>query len=246
MDYFEIKNIENFTETGQNGISLGAVLNDYAFNLLPERDRFAFISLLNWVQNRPKRDHFIPKDPVFFKKLFNLRSGLNFTLLENKGLIRKIINYHKNDKMNYICINTLNNNNKKKIHIQSETDEKEKKEKKEKNDRFEAEAWPEYPEKTGKKQAAAHYRASVKTEKDHVDLMAALSCYKAYVLAERNMGFNRRWQNGGTWFNNWRDWIGREPQKCEDSGSWGDRELKRAIREHQAERESGNGNQHGI
>lgn len=75
-------------------------------------------------------------------------------------------------------------------------------------------AWSAYPEKVGKREAARHYRASVKTAADHQDLINALECYRRYVEAQRADGWaDRRWQNGSTWFNNWRDWIGKTYQR---------------------------------
>lgn len=59
-----------------------------------------------------------------------------------------------------------------------------------------------YPKRVGKKDAARHFEASVKTEQDWQDIQTAL---KNYLASERvAKGFV---QNASTWFNNWRDWI---------------------------------------
>ena len=62
--------------------------------------------------------------------------------------------------------------------------------------------WNEYPSKTGKKEAQRHFGTSVKTQQDLVDIQTALSNYKDSKRVKG--GFI---QNGGTWFNNWRDWV---------------------------------------
>ena len=66
-----------------------------------------------------------------------------------------------------------------------------------------------YPNKVGKKAAQAHFKATVITEQDWLDIQAALT---NYVASERvRKGFI---QNASTWFNNWRDWIDNpEPAK---------------------------------
>lgn len=89
----------------------------------------------------------------------------------------------------------------------------------EKNAHFE-EVWLKYPKRVGKKEALRHYKASVKTEKDALDINTAL---KNYIGSKRVGGGYI--QNGSTWFNNWRDWItmpkGEEfCQKCRGSGKF--------------------------
>lgn len=69
--------------------------------------------------------------------------------------------------------------------------------------------WKEYPGSVGKKAAARHFAASVKTMADVAAISKALGRYKASRRVAE--GFI---QNGSTWFNNWRDWIDYvEPQK---------------------------------
>ena len=62
--------------------------------------------------------------------------------------------------------------------------------------------WLGYPSKIGRKQAEKHFRASVRTEADWVDMRTAL---RNYLDSKRvKQGFI---MNGSTWFNNWRDWV---------------------------------------
>lgn len=62
--------------------------------------------------------------------------------------------------------------------------------------------WKRYPNKDGKKAAERHFKSSVKTEKDWIDIQKALVNYLQSDPV-RN-GFVK---NASTWFNNWQDWI---------------------------------------
>jgi hypothetical protein len=74
--------------------------------------------------------------------------------------------------------------------------------------------WGQYPEKSGKKQAFAHFRASVKTDADWDNIKLALANYlKCDRVAS---GFV---QNGKTWFNNWQDWINPTDTMMHRNGS---------------------------
>ena len=59
-----------------------------------------------------------------------------------------------------------------------------------------------YPNRQGKKDALRHYKASVKTEVDVVQIGRALNNYLASGNVKR--GYVK---NGSTWFNEWRDWV---------------------------------------
>lgn len=65
-----------------------------------------------------------------------------------------------------------------------------------------------YPNKDGSKKAMAHFRGSVKTQKDWDDINKALTNYLNHPHVKN--GFIK---NASTWFNNWRDWIEVENQK---------------------------------
>lgn len=76
---------------------------------------------------------------------------------------------------------------------------------------FEA-LWVRYPNKDGKKEAFNHFKASVKTEQDIVDIDKALSNYLCADRVQR--GYVK---NGSTWFNNWRDWVNwKKPATAEE------------------------------
>ena len=62
--------------------------------------------------------------------------------------------------------------------------------------------WKLYPNKDGKKEALRHYKASVKTEQDRLDIKKALDNY-----LKSGKVSNGYVKNGSTWFNNWKDWI---------------------------------------
>lgn len=63
--------------------------------------------------------------------------------------------------------------------------------------------WDQYPKKIGRKEAERHFRASVKTGEDEVAILAALTKYLEHIAKNPT----RPYQDGSTWFNNWRDWI---------------------------------------
>lgn len=71
---------------------------------------------------------------------------------------------------------------------------------------FEAEfsdLWKTYPRPEGHKEALRHFNATVKTPVDLVDIRRALQNYILQVE-----GKEIRWiKQGGTWFNNWRDYV---------------------------------------
>ena len=60
------------------------------------------------------------------------------------------------------------------------------------------ECWKLYPKKDGKPQA---HKAYNKHKPKKEDVIAGIKRYIAYVEAERKTGFDRRYANGSTWFN---------------------------------------------
>lgn len=68
--------------------------------------------------------------------------------------------------------------------------------------------WKLYPNRVGKKAALRHYKASVKTEQDYLNIQKAINNYKLSDKVKK--GFI---QNGSTWFNNWQDWIDYQEPK---------------------------------
>lgn len=65
-----------------------------------------------------------------------------------------------------------------------------------------SEIWKLYPVRQGKKNAEKHFNATVKNEKDFIDIEIAL---KNYLKCDRVK--NGYIQNGSTWFNDWQSWI---------------------------------------
>jgi hypothetical protein len=62
--------------------------------------------------------------------------------------------------------------------------------------------WKQYPNRSGKKAALRHFKATVKSGDDLNEITKALENY----LNSNNVrkGFVK---NGSTWFNEWRDWV---------------------------------------
>jgi hypothetical protein len=65
--------------------------------------------------------------------------------------------------------------------------------------------WMKYPRQIGKKRAFTHFKASVKTMQDILDIQKALWNYVQKIKKERTE--EKYIQYGSTWFNNWRDWL---------------------------------------
>jgi hypothetical protein len=65
--------------------------------------------------------------------------------------------------------------------------------------------WKKYPRKEKMKDALKHFNASVKTEQDWIDINNALDNYCKTENVQK--GITKYIQQGGTWFNNWRDYI---------------------------------------
>lgn len=63
--------------------------------------------------------------------------------------------------------------------------------------------WSKYPRKIGSKAAERHFRSSVKTAADLVNIRRALENYLAHCATIEP----RYIAHGSTWFNNWRDWL---------------------------------------
>ena len=79
--------------------------------------------------------------------------------------------------------------------------------KKETQERFQ-EVWSQYPKKVDAKKAFIHFKASVKTDEDFVQIKQALANYKNSKIVQDNEDNGKYIKNGATWFNNWKDWVG--------------------------------------
>lgn len=62
--------------------------------------------------------------------------------------------------------------------------------------------WMRYPKRDGKKAAARHFKLTVKSMTDWLNIQNALDNYLSSETVKK--GFIK---NGSTWFNNWQDWI---------------------------------------
>lgn len=77
--------------------------------------------------------------------------------------------------------------------------------------------WEKYPRRERKKDAVRHFNASVKAEKDLIDIANALDNYLEKINVEKTEP--KYIQQGGTWFNNWRDWIDYDVPEAKGSFS---------------------------
>jgi hypothetical protein len=76
------------------------------------------------------------------------------------------------------------------------------------------EIWKIYPSPKGKKAAFAHFKTSVKTEDDWLNIQKALANYLRSGNVQRGYIMN-----GSTWFNNWQDWVNPTPAMMKGGGS---------------------------
>ena len=67
------------------------------------------------------------------------------------------------------------------------------------------EAWKAYPLRLGRKAALRHFTHSVTNDFLFLSLMKAMGNYKRSPNATKDGG--KYIQHGGTWFNNWLDWV---------------------------------------
>lgn len=65
--------------------------------------------------------------------------------------------------------------------------------------------WMIYPRRDGRKAAEKHFRASVATAQNWLDIQNALGNYLAHL--SKNKTEPQFIKMGSTWFNNWQDWI---------------------------------------
>ena len=64
--------------------------------------------------------------------------------------------------------------------------------------------WDKYPSKTGVTKAREHFLKTVKTNEDFESINGCLDIYIRHL----SVNTWKKAQNGSTWFNNWRDWVG--------------------------------------
>ena len=79
--------------------------------------------------------------------------------------------------------------------------------------------WAKYPRKEGKTDAARHFKAQVKTEKDWNDINRALDNFSAKLRKDATEP--KFIPHGSTWFNNrWQDYIDNDPQQSARTSQW--------------------------
>jgi hypothetical protein len=70
--------------------------------------------------------------------------------------------------------------------------------------------WSKYPKKLGKTAAERHFNATVKTKQDMESIQKALTNFLGSSVCS---GDTKYIPHGGTWFNNWKDWVEyKEPE----------------------------------
>lgn len=78
---------------------------------------------------------------------------------------------------------------------------------KEKNILFEH-LWDKYPNKVGKLKAKQRFDKTVKKESDLLEIQVALENYIKHIETHnKNSNWIKSYQNGQTWFNQWKDWV---------------------------------------
>ena len=115
-------------------------------------------------------------------------------------------NYHKFQSSNHQTNQQLTNDQPTTNHKQECNNEKNVK-----KDFYEL--WEKYPKKDGKKKALSSYTSANKRGFTKNDVRMAMDNYLAKL--DRDKTENQFIKNGGTWFNNWEDWlvVDKQPDK---------------------------------
>jgi hypothetical protein len=196
--------------------------------MMSETAQLNFIRLILFAAESYNR---IPKDFNALKLAFKTNQEIS-TIKESIEEIKKSFPKFKENcdhyyfeefdsKTNYVKEGTpkeLPRNSKGNDKESTDIDKEEDKEKKKNNAFLFEEVWNVYPKRIGRSQAERHFRSSVKTDKDFIDIKTALSNYM-----QSKRVFNGFIMNGSTWFNNWRDWIVQQDaicHKCKGKGRY--------------------------
>lgn len=193
-------------------------------DLLPANDSKLFFHL---VRRAAYRDSALVKTGALFDSLRGLSGRLGMSVKEVRVslhhlIIAKLIDLKGHTKRHDICITryinpALEGTVKGKIRAQeghSEGTERAQYEEvrskevtsNKHHSAFDFESvWSRYPKPRGKKAAARHFAASVKTDQDFKDINLALDHYLADL--SKNNTDSQFTQNGSTWFNDWQSWV---------------------------------------
>ena len=94
--------------------------------------------------------------------------------------------------------------------------------------------WQSYPKREGRKDAEKHFRSTVKTVQDYLDIQNALEKYKRKLHFEKTeFKFIKM---GSTWFNNWRDYI--DYREVKPHGTYGGTSISEQVAQRQREEEA--------
>jgi len=146
--------------------------------------------------------------PLFSKQYIELNGGSRWILKD--FIIFQYGNFNEQNKMFFPIKNTLERHGVSMgdiwgIHARKVTVKDKVKDTVKGVENFE-EVWALYPEKVGRKEAQRHFEASVKTDKDLVDIKIAIENYKQSDRVKK--GYI---QNGSTFFNDWQGWVNYKP-----------------------------------
>jgi len=213
MDYFTIKNWrihQHYKKRNDPWIKLHTnLLTDYDFSTLSNDSKLLLVHIWLLASKLGVEEPRIPADLEWLCQQTNLVGEFNLQELVEKGFINMLSN-DNNEIQNSITSSKINIKNINKINI--------KKIKSVGQSKDFGLLWDDYPRKEKRKTAEGHYNATVKTDQDRLDIRKALGNYKRHVFKERNNGHkDLAWQQGGTWFNNWKDYV---EFKVEEEKTW--------------------------
>lgn len=209
QEYFVVKNwkkFQQYKDRDPDWIKLHMhLLDDYEFNSMPEADQVHLIKiwLLFAKENPPTSDKIkpLPVDVKFISSRVCAKKKVNIDRLLKTTFLEKYI--VKGSE----CTDSIRTRTPYKEY-EPELYKPEKPPLPPFQNWFE-EIWGTYPNKIGRKAALRHFKATVKTDTHLQEIRTALENYIKQVEHDRTRkdGFHRQYQNGGTWFNNWHDWV---------------------------------------
>ena len=169
-------------------------------------NRYSVITICNYetyqdsnqTTNQLTNQQLTSNQPATNQQLTSNQPATNQQLTSNQPATNQLINQTINQLTNQLTNQQLTNNQPATNHKQEVQERKESTYGIKKFEKI----WQIYPKRDGKKAAIRSFNASVKTEKNWIDINLALKNYlnskdvkKGYI------------KNGSTWFANWEDWI---------------------------------------
>jgi len=208
MEYVTVRNLEKYHPGYKDRhlvwgkICFTAIAGDPDWDLIEnevDKWRLVGIILLELKAKRP-----LPNDDAFWKKYFNIDNRpMSLTLQMLQNFISSVTEESKVCSLEKSRIekNRIDKNN---VHFEENSTTLKANEKPEKVApvfNFD-EIWELYPLKIGKKAAARHFSATIRTQADLDDLKKAIMHYK-----QSRQVLSGYVQHGSTFFNNWQDWV---------------------------------------